>query len=425
MSSNENGSGGSMLDNLLSKISGNGEGDDGGKSIKKALPLLIGGILIIIIIAAIMFGGGTSCGGSTPASATTGFDPYCVLSVSTVGYDGSGSVKAEVDPLLAKYVIQNVGLSTAYTPQQKATYERLVNSLSYEVTTSTNGNLKNGNSVEIIPHYSKEYAEKLGIAGNDSPFVYKVSGLGDGKAYNPFNNLVVKFSGAEGSGEISFDTTLCDQFVKDNVKFTADMSGKNNGDTVMVFADYKTDVEVKDVLLSVTEHEYAISGLNHYAEKLDGVDMSDINRCLTDFAAQRVNSQEFQNIDSAGYKFTHNITYDTVGTYYCTDSAHMNAHYIAILKFTRTSTCIVAPEGASDGDTKVGDIKETSAYVAVTFRYVTITPDNKADFHDYTTDQSYTEASADQNFKVVYNSTVDMYATVQGFKTQELTAASK
>ena len=63
---------------------------------------------------------------------------------------------------------------------------------------------------------------------------------------------------------------------------------------------------------------------------------------------------------------------------------------------------------------------ESYAYVAVTYRYITVTPGGEADYYDFIVNHSYTKPSAEDNFREVYGETVDMYKTVKNFKVAEI-----
>ncbi len=348
----------------------------------------------------------------------SGFDPYELMSVSLTGYEGCGRIAAEVDQTVLKYALTDIVNGPA-TPREKAAYERLLCSVYYEIPDQGNGRLKNGTTVEIQARYSKDCADALGITAEVRPYSYRVEGLGDGTAYDPFAGLKVSFSGTERNGQISFDTSRCVSFVQEKVQFTADMSGKRNGDIVTVRAESVSDIESLNAMLTETEKQYTVEGLNRYAGSLDGVSTANIRRSISDFANQRVNTQEFASLTAdSGYKFTYDTSFEEVGAYYLTDDSKYEAHYVCILKLTRKATCIVAPDDAPQYS--VGDVAESYAYVAVTYRYITVTPGGEADYYDFIVNHSYTKPSAEDNFREVYGETVDMYKTVKNFKVAEI-----
>lgn len=106
---------------------------------------------------------------------------------------------------------------------------------------------------------------------------YTVSGVTEGKAMDPFEGLVLEYKGVSPKVKVSFDTKGCDEFVRNNVTFSATESGYANGEVCKVKISYsESKAEDNGIIFTEEEKSFNISGAPEYAAGIDAVDFKTI-----------------------------------------------------------------------------------------------------------------------------------------------------
>ncbi|MGN0641874.1 MAG: hypothetical protein ACI4JJ_01890 [Huintestinicola sp.] len=137
----------------------------------------------------------------------------------------------------------------------------------------------NGDTIEIKASASNEASLlSSGYVFSSETKEFIVSGVEEGKSIDPFNGLVLEYSGISPNASISFNTSECDDFVKNNVSFKAGNSYYANGDKVNVTISYSESKANENGVVFVQEEKtYDVSGLPEFLSGDEGIDFSSVD----------------------------------------------------------------------------------------------------------------------------------------------------
>lgn len=190
------------------------------------------------------------------------------------GYNGQGVVEVDLD--IAKFVQQNYeafGLKNGYSAIQcQAVVDDIREKLKGNF--DKDKDLSNGDSVrfswDTATVKSLEQTYKVRFVTDDVE--YTVSDLQDVIEVNPFDNLEVTFDGTAPNGYLKVEYPR-----SDGNSFHPDLSyskanGLANGDTVTISLKQDADYYLsRGYLVTETEREYTVSGLDSYLTELDAL----------------------------------------------------------------------------------------------------------------------------------------------------------
>ncbi len=120
------------------------------------------------------------------------------------------------------------------------TYKTEVNGKIYTGTSlSKRENIKNGDVITITVSYDKWGLFFKGIRLENTEFDIKVSGLTTSSTIDPFDGLNYIFTGVEGYGKVTLDTSGCSSLVANNFEYSVSPSTYlSEGDEITVTATY-------------------------------------------------------------------------------------------------------------------------------------------------------------------------------------------
>lgn len=225
----------------------------------KVFVVLIWIILIIAVIASALWG-----------IYTFAFRVYDCKELLNVNFDGSnksaiGYVKLNEDnslflatetgedstPLLTDVYdtelekakeIQTLLRDSIYVADdpRDETYKTVVNGIIHTGTTlSKREGIKNGDVITVDVSYDKWALFKKGIRLENTEFDIKVTGLTASSTVDPFSGIKYIFTGVDGFGKVSLDTSKCPEIVTDNFEYTVSPNANlSEGDKITVIAKY-------------------------------------------------------------------------------------------------------------------------------------------------------------------------------------------
>lgn len=120
------------------------------------------------------------------------------------------------------------------------TYKTVVDGIIHTGTTlSKREGIKNGDVITVDVSYDKWALLKKGIRLENTEFDVKVTGLTYSSTVDPFANIKYIFTGVDGFGKVTLDTSKCSDLVADNFEYTVSPnSNLSEGDKVTVIAKY-------------------------------------------------------------------------------------------------------------------------------------------------------------------------------------------
>ena len=147
------------------------------------------------------------------------------------------------------------------------------------ITIEANGsNLSNGDSVVITVSYDKESAKKVGCDFNKSKYSIKVSGLGQGKLIDIFENVEVVVAGISPEAYANLSNKWTEDDLK-NISFTIqNPSNISKGDVIVVTCNASEDeMTQRGYIVQSYTKEYKVDKVNCYLSDVSQIDMQLLN----------------------------------------------------------------------------------------------------------------------------------------------------
>ena len=160
--------------------------------------------------------------------------------------------------------------------------------------------LKNGDEIIVTALYDPNVFEKNNYKVLTDTMKFQVYGLQEIKYFDPFDKLVVQYSGISPYCSVAINDSQCSTEVQTYVK--TELPDKlKNGETFIVKRYIDNDITEKyGIALTETEKEYTMSDMPEFLESLDDVDLSYIEDELADFiiaqTAANVNTSKILGI---------------------------------------------------------------------------------------------------------------------------------
>lgn len=225
----------------------------------------------------------------------------CDVSVS--GINGKGTISMSLNRnQLDEAAVALYGDPDDIKPEQYAQYLEVyskfssaVSSMDYSIVSDKKENFSNGDVVTIKLSYNEKKLQEAGINISDATFEYTVSGLTEATDLDPFEGLKVEYTGISPNVRVEFDTTGCNEYVRNNVNFYIDGdSGKYaNGEKFTVTASYnESKAEQNAINITSTSKEYTVEGALEYPATLDGVDLSAIEAQFNDMLESAMSKED-------------------------------------------------------------------------------------------------------------------------------------
>lgn len=231
--------------------------------------------ILVGLTAVCMCAGLTGCGKET-------VDVSADADILVNGYDGHGiATVSKGDWLMDTEKTYGQGMSLM---ELAALEEALYDAVEYSVSPSEN--LSNGDEVVLTIDVDNSALESYDfkLAGGEKKIT--VSGLDEVKAFDPFENVAVNFSGMSPNGSASVNKS--DSNVDIDLSYTLDKSsGLKNGDEVTVSISSYSGTDVEEYCMSkgkiptTTEKTFTVEGLAGYAQKLEEIPEDSLNKMIS------------------------------------------------------------------------------------------------------------------------------------------------
>ena len=178
------------------------------------------------------------------------------------------------------------------------------------ITVETNGSdLSNGDSVGITVSYDKASAKKVDCDFSKLKYSIKVSGLGDGKTIDIFENVEVVVAGISPEAYANVSNKWTEDDLK-NISFTIqNPSNISKGDVVIVKCNAsEEEMTQRGYILQSYSKEYKVDKVNSYLSDISQIDMSLLQIIKTE-AADTIKSETDSLKFRMFYKATNDSTY--------------------------------------------------------------------------------------------------------------------
>lgn len=277
---------------------------------KKKIPPkkgIIGGIIAAaVVLIALLF--------SLFSSASINLDKY--TTVEFKGYEGYGRATASID---WDKIEDDYGGKIKFSKKAKAKFKELSKAYGNEeytiddladpaelisqcvdvsIDADNNGKLSNGDKVTVEYDVSDELEEVFDVKLKAQPKTVKVKGLEKVQTEDIFKAVTVKFTGADGSGQLEITGGAVDY----SSLITADKQDSlSNGDKVTLTVDTDALISQYGKAPKKETKEYTVSGLSKYVSSVS--DLSD--SAMTALKAQAEDNLRESETEAYGdYKYS-------------------------------------------------------------------------------------------------------------------------
>lgn len=244
-----------------------------------------------ICLVTVAFAAAAALSGCSNSNVTLSAKDYYDVEIS--GFNGNADISFDVDSSALDEVTEEMFKDVSYsnTEQYKKYLEfsedmyNLEKSMTYMITSDKKDGFSNGDVIQVTLSYDEKTAAEMNIAFSDVTFDYTVEGLTEGTSIDPFEGLKIEYTGIAPDASISFDTTGCADYVRNNVSFYVDGNnyGYSNGETFTVTISYDESKAEKNAIMFTQESkQYTVEGVLEYPSTLDGVDLTEIDAQFND-----------------------------------------------------------------------------------------------------------------------------------------------
>ncbi len=205
-----------------------------------------------------------ACGKSKDAKS---IDCKEFIDVAIKGFEGSGYASFDMN---AKFAQDRDYMDKMFPDLIRAEAEAELTKIfkQLKIKAEPEKDLKNGDTVTItVDGSASTLLTQHGLALKNDSFTVKVEGLEEGQAFDPFEGFQLVFSGYNGSGSFTKDSSGVSELTNKygSLEPDYDKAGKlSNGDTVVVkyVVTFESRLESDKVVPTTREKTFTVSGLD-------------------------------------------------------------------------------------------------------------------------------------------------------------------
>lgn len=341
------------------------------KKIKK-----FGVLLFVALAAAVLL---TACGKDKIIT----YDANDYLDVSFSGNNGSGVAEVIMNSSFNDRINSDLYGGNGTAEQVFEIQAYILDAVSYNIDGNSTG-LSNGDEVTVSLTADNDKLKEHGIQFTDSTATFKVSGLGDSASANSnaennkseenndelveldvFEGLSVTYSGNAPKGKAWISYEGDNDFIKNNVNFSADNSSNlSNGDVIVITAKCNEDILANNgYKITNSEKSFTVKGLEYYPDNLGGYDLTEIDAMIYEPAYDELVSMGYGIGDSR--LITELLANEgKTGTWTITSETMSPAKKFVYYKADRSySQYIIYYDAAITAENQNGENADTNIYV--------------------------------------------------------------
>lgn len=264
---------------------------------KKHLNIKLIVLLAVLVVAIVLIL--TKCFASK-SNRTVNISDY--IKVTYSGLQGRGKARCQVDT--DKLYVQLAGEEKNTVVLAKL--KTVIDSISIE---SNGTNLSNGDSLSITVSYDKDLAKKVGCDFYKLKYNVKVSGLGEGRTIDIFENIEVVVAGISPEAYANVSNKWTEDYLK-NISFTIENpTNISKGDVVIVNCNASEDemTEHGYIVQSYTK-EFKVDKVNSFLSDVSQIDMQ-LLKTIESEAIQTIKTETESLKFRMFYKATNDSSY--------------------------------------------------------------------------------------------------------------------
>lgn len=215
--------------------------------------------------------------------------------------------------------------------------EKFIEKATLTVENDNNGNLSNGDTLEIKIDISNNYLKDEKLKLKDDTITVTVDGLEDADVLDLFgeDDFEVDVTGVSPNLSISVNNNSSDKFIKDNVTYSVDKSsGVANGDTVTITAYYDKSAALDEgIIIADDTYDYTVEGMPEYIDSVDELNDTELETLRAGF----LENVKEAITDEGVYIISRNYDGVEYGAEYTTSEPELMATYLLTKKGTSSS----------------------------------------------------------------------------------------
>lgn len=190
------------------------------------------------------------------------------INITVTGLDGKGKVTCEIDTeKLLEKISQDEKNAVIILK-----YKKCIDTIKI-IVEGNNGELKNGDSVNVTISYDEELLKENKIEFEDNTFEIKIENLSEGKKIDIFEKIKVIVAGISPQAYANLQNNWDDEFLS-GLSFSLDKTNRiAKGDTITVTCTTSLDEFAKYGYIPETvTKEYVVKKANSYIDSLEDID---------------------------------------------------------------------------------------------------------------------------------------------------------
>lgn len=207
---------------------------------------------------------------------TVQYDVFDDIRVSFSGVTGYGEVMVELSDTIPEGIADNL-----------------------KYTVSSTKDVSNGDKIKISLQYDPNIIKKNGYEITNNSLEYTVYGLKELIEIDPFDGLVLNYSGISPFCTVNFNNAGCNKESQKYVSYSLEKELFANGESVMVHATIDESItrETGYVIAEGKERfEYLCENMPYYLESLEGVDLTFLESELRDAVKPTISFEETRTL---------------------------------------------------------------------------------------------------------------------------------
>ncbi len=316
-----------------------------------------------------------------------------LFEVQLSGCDGHGK---------AEFVLNQDNVNTELSRHKEnphyADIATLLNGMTFRLADeSQQGTLTNGKDFTVIADYDEALAANINVKMKDTELICTARNLTQGQPLDAFQNFKVTFSGENGKGEITMDSSKCSKNTKAWITFKPDKNEKlKNGDKVTVRAESNVKLEEEGFYLKEEFKVFTVQNLLGPRNSLDGIDTQALREemhkemktkilnsyYITDYDYQFTSGKN-RKLNSEYFDYESRYDLDSYQYIYNPDDLNKNS-LIAYYKVQTDFVCKAGQAGLPSGFTPMsgGETDTGITYMAIRTNPLRIGKNNQLDEHN-------------------------------------------
>ena len=212
------------------------------------------------------------------------YDVFDDFHVSFFGVTGYGEVTVELSDTIPEVILDNL-----------------------KYTVSATKDVSNGDKIKISLQYDPNILKKNGYEITNNSLEYTVYGLKELIEIDPFDGLVLNYSGISPFCTVNFNNAGCNKEAQKYVSYSLEKERFANGESVIVHATIAENItkETGYVISKGKESfEYLCGNMPYYLESLEGIDLTLLESELQDVLKSAISfksKQELFGIDADSF----------------------------------------------------------------------------------------------------------------------------